>query len=183
MQVGVDACIAVGWIAFWIYWLVAAVGVKKGRIPWRHFAGVRLVIILLVLLLVRLGAFHGQAVTHDPWREVVGLAIFASGLATAVWARRQLGRNWGSPMSRKVDPDLVTTGPYRWVRHPIYSGLVVAVLGTAVAVSWYWLIVVAMVGAYFAYSAIVEERELMRRFPDTYPAYRHSTKMLIPFVL
>ena len=171
------------WVAFWIYWLVAAVGVKRGRTPWRHSAGVRVAIILVVLLLVRLGAFHGQAVTNDPWREGVGLAIFASGLGAAVWARRKLGRNWGSPMSRKVDPELVTTGPYRWVRHPIYSGIIVALVGTAVAVSWYWLIAVALLGTYFVYSAVVEERELVRRFPDAYPDYARATRMLIPFVV
>jgi protein-S-isoprenylcysteine O-methyltransferase Ste14 len=51
------------------------------------------------------------------------------------------------PMSLKVDPDLVTTGPYRTIRHPIYSGIILAMVGTAVAVSWYWLIAIALLGA------------------------------------
>jgi len=174
--------ILAAWVAFWIYWIFASVGVKKGRIRWSHEAGVRVVIVLIVLLLVRIGAIKGLAITSDPWLEGIGLAIFASGLALAVWARVYLGRNWGTPMSQKVDPDLVTTGPYRRVRHPIYSGIILAMVGTAVAVSWYWLIAVALLGTYFVYSALIEERDMIRLFPDAYPDYKRSTKMLIPSV-
>jgi protein-S-isoprenylcysteine O-methyltransferase Ste14 len=86
-------------------------------------------------------------------------------------------------MSQKVDPDLVTTGPYRTIRHPIYSGIILAMVGTAVAVSWYWLIAVALLGAYFVYSAVIEERYMTKLFPNSYPQYKRSTKMLIPFVV
>jgi protein-S-isoprenylcysteine O-methyltransferase Ste14 len=85
-------------------------------------------------------------------------------------------------MSRKNDPELVSSGPYRLVRHPIYSGILLAIIGTALALSWAWLIAAAMAGGYFAYSAIIEERNLTEQFPDTYPAYKRSTKMLVPFV-
>jgi len=86
------------------------------------------------------------------------LAVFVLGLALAVWARLYLGRNWGMPMSQKADPELVTTGPYRRVRHPIYSGIILAMIGTTIAVSLYWLVAVVLIGAYFTYSAITEER-------------------------
>jgi protein-S-isoprenylcysteine O-methyltransferase Ste14 len=86
-------------------------------------------------------------------------------------------------MSQKDDPELVTTGPYRLVRHPIYSGILAAGLGTAVALSWYWLFAVLLAGIYFVYSATVEERYLAEQFPDSYPAYKRSTKMLVPFIL
>jgi len=76
----------------------------------------------------------------------------------------------------------VTSGLYRLVRHPIYSGILVAGFGTAVTLSWLWLIAVFLAGVYFVYSATVEGRYLTGQFPDTYPAYRHSTKMLVPFV-
>lgn len=178
----VDLVILVAWVVFWIYWLVASVGVKSGRSRWSRFAGFRVAVILIVLLLVRIRAFNGQTITNDPWLEGIGLVIFASGLALAVWARMYLGRNWGTPMSQKVDADLVTTGPYRRVRHPIYSGIVLAMVGSAVAVSWYWLIAVALLGTYFVYSAVMEERYMTRLFPDDYPDYKRSTKLLIPFV-
>jgi protein-S-isoprenylcysteine O-methyltransferase Ste14 len=179
----VATVILVVWVAFWIYWLAASVGVKPGRTRWRHFAGIRVAIVLIILLLVRARVFKGQTITNDPWLEGIGLAIFLSGLAGALWARQHIGLNWGAPMSEKVDPKLVTTGPYRRVRHPIYSGILIAMVGTAIAVSWYWLIALALTGVYFVYSAVREERYMASLFPETYPDYKHSTKMLIPFIL
>ena len=85
-------------------------------------------------------------------------------------------------MSQKDDPELVRSGPYRLVRHPIYSGILLGGVGTAVALGWLWLIAVALAGVYFIYSATVEERLLTEEFPDAYPEYRRSTKMLVPFV-
>lgn len=170
------------WGAFWIYWLAAAVGTKRGHLRLGRFAGIRVAILVVVVVIARSHAVKGATVTSDPWLQGIGLALFLSGLAVALWARRYLGRNWGSPMSEKVDPELVTTGPYRSVRHPIYSGIILAMLGTAVAVSWYWLIIVGLMGGYFVYSATVEERYMTGRFPDLYPDYKRSTKMLVPFV-
>jgi protein-S-isoprenylcysteine O-methyltransferase Ste14 len=182
--IAVDIAIFVGWVAFWIYWLAASVGVKAGRTRWARLAGVRVAIILVVLLLLRLRVLKGhRAGTNDPWLQGIGLALFVLGLALAVWARIYIGRNWGMPMSEKADPELVTTGPYSVIRHPIYSGIILAMVGTAIAVSLYWLIAVALLGGYFIYSATREERYLTERFPDAYPRYKKSTKMLIPFVL
>jgi protein-S-isoprenylcysteine O-methyltransferase Ste14 len=179
----VATVIFVGWAAFWVYWLAASAGVKRGRTGLGRFAGIRVAILLIALLLARAHVFTGSTITSDPWRQGIGLVVFASGLAVAIWARRYLGRNWGMPMSEKVDPELVTTGPYRTVRHPIYSGIILALVGTAVAVSWYWLIAAGLAGSYFVYSAVMEERYMTGVFPDAYPAYKRSTKMLIPFVL
>jgi protein-S-isoprenylcysteine O-methyltransferase Ste14 len=85
-------------------------------------------------------------------------------------------------MTQKVEPELVTSGPYHLVRHPIYSGILVAGIGTAVALSWVWLIAVIVAAIYFIYSATVEERYMASQFPDVYPRYKRSTKMLVPFV-
>lgn len=178
----IDIVIGAGWLVFWIYWLAASAGVKAGRTRWTRFAGFRVAIVLVALLLLRLGVFKGRTVTRDPWLQVIGLVIFFLGLALAVWARVYLGRNWGMPMSEKADPELVTTGPYSTVRHPIYSGIILAMIGTTVAVSLYWLVAVVLVGAYFIYSAVMEERYMAGRFPDAYPKYKQSTKMLIPFI-
>lgn len=179
----VDIVIVFGWLAFWFYWLTASVGVKAGRTRWARFAGFRVAIVLLILLLLRLRVFKGyHAVTDAPWLRGIGLALFVLGLALAVWARVYLGRNWGMPMSEKADPELVTTGPYHTVRHPIYSGMILAMVGTAIAVSLYWLIAVVPLGGYFVYSAVMEERYLAERFPGAYPRYKQSSKMLIPFI-
>lgn len=177
-----DVVIFAGWAVFWIYWLVASLGAKAGRTRWTQFAGIRVAVVLIVLLLLRLRVLKGHAVTSDPWLKGIGLALFLLGLALAVWARIYIGRNWGMPMSEKADPELVTTGPYRKVRHPIYSGIILAMTGTAMAVSLYWLIAVAVLGAYFIYSAVMEERRMAELFPAAYPDYKRSTRMLIPFV-
>jgi protein-S-isoprenylcysteine O-methyltransferase Ste14 len=172
----------IGWGAFWIYWLVAAFSMKRGRVAWTRELGVRAVLAVVVLALFRLGAFYGHGLNSDPWRAGLGLAAFVAGLAFAIWARLHIGRDWGTPMSQKDDPELVTTGPYRLVRHPIYAGIVLASVGTAVALSWAWLVPVALAGAYFGYAALVEERNLARQFPDVYQAYMRTTKMIVPYV-
>jgi protein-S-isoprenylcysteine O-methyltransferase Ste14 len=179
----VELVFAVGWGAFWLYWLAAAFSTKRGRVPWSRELRIRAVIIVIVVLLFRFGAFRGHGQNTDPWRVGVGLVLFALGLAFAVWARIHIGRNWGTPMTQKDDPELVTSGPYHLVRHPIYSGILVGGIGTAVALSWLWLTAVGLAGVYFLYAATVEERYLAERFPDAYPVYRRSTKMLVPFVL
>lgn len=178
----VELIFGLGWAAFWIYWLVAATSMKRGRVPWSRELRFRGVMIIVIVLLVRIGAFRHDAVNSDAWRAALGLILFALGLAFAIWARVNIGRNWGTPMSQKEEPELVTSGPYRFVRHPIYSGILLAGFATAVALSWAWLIAVGLAGAYFVYSARVEERNLTVQFPVAYPTYKRSTKMLVPFV-
>ena len=178
----VELIFAVGWAGFWLYWLVAALSMKRGRVAWSRETRIRAVIAVLVILLIRLGAFRDHGLDTDPWRAAVGLVLFALGLALAIWARIHIGRNWGTPMMKKEEPELVTSGPYHLVRHPIYSGLLIAGAGTAVALNWVWLIAVALAGVYFIYSATVEERYMTQQFPDRYPNYRRSTKMLVPYV-
>jgi protein-S-isoprenylcysteine O-methyltransferase Ste14 len=173
---------AVVWAAFWLYWLIAAFSMTAGRPPWGRELGIRVVVAGLVIVLYRLGVFRHPGPRPGLLSGVLGLLLLIPGLGFAVWARRHLGRNWGMPMTQKRQPELVTSGPYRFVRHPIYSGLLLAVLGTALALGRLWLIAVALATLYFVYSATVEEHYMSRRFPDVYPAYRRSTKMLVPFV-
>ncbi len=170
------------WAAFWIYWLVAALSMKRSHVPWARELRIRALILVLAIVLIRFGAFRGHGLNTDPWRAGVGLILFGLGLGFAIWARVHIGGNWGTPMSQKDEPELVTSGPYHLVRHPIYSGILLASAGTAVALSWFWLIAVFLAGVYFVYSATVEERYMAKQFPETYPAYRRSTKMVIPFV-
>jgi protein-S-isoprenylcysteine O-methyltransferase Ste14 len=180
----VDVVIGAGWVAFWLYWLLASAGAKPGQSNWVRFAGVRVVLIVLVSVLIRLRILKGHAhgFTSDPVLWGIGLGVWVLGLALAIWARIYLGRNWGMPMSTKADPELVTTGPYRTIRHPIYTGILLGMIGTTIAISLYWLIAVAVIGAYFIYSSFVEERNMARLFPAAYPEYKRSTKMLIPFI-
>jgi protein-S-isoprenylcysteine O-methyltransferase Ste14 len=178
---GLRDAVSVMWVVFWTYWLLSSIGVKRGSRPARVRAPGAIVLIAVVLLL---RALHvGGLQPDDLALAIVGTAVFAAGLALAVWARLCLGSNWGMPMTQKDEPELVTTGPYRAVRHPIYSGILLAMLGTALVSNLLWLPAAAFIGAYFVHSASVEERLLTESFPRDYPRYRARTKMLIPYLL
>ena len=180
-----DTAVLIAWVVFWLGWLVSAFGAKPTVRSRRRARPVALLLIVIggaVIRVLRPGGPNGLAV-DAPGVRAIGAALVACGLGTAVWARITLGRNWGMPMTEKDEPELVTSGPYRLVRHPIYSGLVLATVGTALAVSVGWLVVAAVMGVYFGYSAVMEERTLTEQFPDAYPRYQAHTKMLIPFLL
>jgi protein-S-isoprenylcysteine O-methyltransferase Ste14 len=180
------------WTVFILYWIFSAIGVKKsvkgGR--WWRGAGLRVLVIATILLALRLQFF--RALVIDSEREVAassallapaGTAVCILGLASAVWARVHLGRNWGQPMSLKEGHELITTGPYAFVRHPIYTGILVAMFGSLLVEGALWLILLAVSGVYFIYSATVEDTLMSHEFPNLYPDYKRRTKMLIPFLL
>ena len=173
--------IGCAWLVFWVYWLASAATSKASvRGGWRT----RLTGVSLVAVIVIADAFGGDGLAvRSVILAAVGAALFGCGIALAVWARLHLGRNWGMPMTQRAEPELVTSGPYRFVRHPIYSGLLTAVLGTVLVNNLLGLIVVAVLTAYFYYCGTVEERNLATAFPAAYPQYRDRTKMLIPFLL
>ena len=175
--------ILIVWVVFWLGWFIAALGAKPtvGR-RWRVRPLLIIVVGGVVIRVVRPAGANGLAI-HAVAVRAIGAALVACGLGTAVWARVTLGRNWGMPMTEKDEPELVTSGPYRRVRHPIYSGIVLATVGTALAVNWGWLVVAGVMGAYFVYSAVTEERILTQQFPEAYPRYQAHTKLLIPFLL
>jgi protein-S-isoprenylcysteine O-methyltransferase Ste14 len=182
--VAVDVAIAIVWAVFWLGWLVAAFTAKQptARRRGRPIAVVIIVIGVVIIRAVRPGGPSGLLTTSSVVRGV-GAALVAAGLATAVWARVTMGRDWGMPMTQRDEPHLVTGGPYRQIRHPIYSGIMLAMIGTGLAVNVGWLIIAGVTAVYFGYSATVEERMLVQEFPDSYPSYQAHTKMLIPFLL
>jgi protein-S-isoprenylcysteine O-methyltransferase Ste14 len=184
------AFLAWGWVLFWLYWFIAALGTKRSvsfnvrKI--RLFFATRLVIVVVIVAVVHFLPNHRLVnyylASGNNLIVNVGVAIFAIGLLLAVWARLCLGKNWGTPMSEKQDPTLVTSGPYRVIRHPIYSGVLLAMLGSVLADGVYWLIILVAAGLYFGYSAYQEEKFMLRQFPQDYPGYQRRTKMLIPYL-
>jgi protein-S-isoprenylcysteine O-methyltransferase Ste14 len=179
------------WLIFVAYWAVMAAGAKRSIGARRRTgAGLRMVIIVLILLVLRLPVFrqairnaHAYAPGASMLMSVGGVALCALGIGLAIWARTYLGRNWGMPMSRKESPELVTSGPYAYVRHPIYTGMLIAMLGSAIGESLFWSLPLVLFGLYFVYSARNEEKLMMEQFPEQYPEYMSRTKMLVPFVL
>jgi protein-S-isoprenylcysteine O-methyltransferase Ste14 len=175
--------IYVVWGVFWIYWFMSATTANRSRRGGWRLRGVSAIIIIGASLIIRRLHGSGSLTVHSPVLEVIGTIVFLSGLAFAVWARIHLGRNWGMPMSQREEPELVTSGPYHYIRHPIYTGILSGLLGTALAINLYYLIALAVLAAYFVFSATVEERNMTASFPEQYPEYKAHSKMLIPFVL
>jgi protein-S-isoprenylcysteine O-methyltransferase Ste14 len=178
------------WLAFVVVWAVTALRAKRTlQTHWLNSwrARVTVAVLLLVVIVIRREVFHGHGpnfisgVIANPALNLAGVVLAALGIGVAIWARLYLGRNWGMPMSVKENAELVTTGPYAYVRNPIYAGIGLATLGSAL-IDWWWVVFLACAVAYFIYSAKVEERILLREFPDSYPAYKARTKSLIPFI-
>jgi len=172
----------IGWAVFWIGWLLAAFTAKASRDQSSLCSALRLGLFVAAAYFLRLGwRGGGHGLAGGPVLDGLGLALWAAGLALAIWARLYIGRNWGAPMSKRENPDLVTTGPYRLIRHPIYTGIIVAFIGTALATSLFGLIAAVALAGFFIFSAVREEKFLAREFPEAYPDYKAKTKMLIPF--
>lgn len=178
------------WAIFFAYWLIAALRTKRTIERsdgwWRRLA----LIVLALMLLSRsrtAGALrHLSLVLWSPTMlsNVVGGGLVLCGLLLALRARAVLAGNWSALVAIKAEHELVQRGPYRFVRHPIYSAMLLMLLGAAVVdgrLTWFIFLAVAIAG--LTIKARSEERLLTKHFPEAYPAYRRRTKAIIPFVL
>ena len=175
------------WIVFVVYWLISALQAKRhvSRGPgafWR-IIGLFLVIIVLNVSFFRTLNAQLSGSFSFPLMEPLGVLFVVFGIGLAVWARVHLGRNWGMPMSVQENAELAMTGPYAYIRNPIYSGVLLAMLGSMLVIGLSWFIPFIFFAIFFIYSAKAEEKLMLAQFPNTYPAYKKRTKMLIPFVL
>ena len=177
------------WAAWALYWLIAARSAKA--VARRESLASRLghlvpLSIAVVLLGVRRvpGWLGTRWVEPSGALEVTGIALVAAGLLFCVWARIVLGGNWSGTVTLKEGHVIVRSGPYRLLRHPIYTGLLVAFAGSAVALGeWRGWLAVAILAAALWRKLRIEERWLLESFGAEYAAYRQSTWALIPFVL
>ena len=174
------------WLIFIAVWFVGILTAK--RTLRRGWIGIwwRVAIIASVILALHYHLLDGRSylsgVVQSPALNILGLMLTAAGVALAIWARFYLGRNWGMPLAIKESPELVTTGPYAYIRNPIYTGVLMALLGSSFII-WWWAVIFVWSALYFIYAARGEEKIMLREFPDTYPAYKARTKMLVPFIL
>ena len=177
------------WLVLFAYWMIAAISAKRNagrRLRWKE-NGIRLGVIMLIVIALRAipGLRHSlrNAQAHMSGSLLIGaigVVICALGVGLALWARVHLGRNWGMPMSTKENPELVTTGPYEFVRHPIYTGILLAMLGSTIGGDVFWVLPLVLFGGYFVYSARREEELMIMQFPEQYRAYMQRTNMLLP---
>ncbi|MDE2037828.1 MAG: isoprenylcysteine carboxylmethyltransferase family protein [Patescibacteria group bacterium] len=174
------------WILFALVWLVSAFFTKKyAKRAGARWWVVRLLFVAVILIFIKLSGMRGAFLLwylHEPAARWAGMALTFAGIAVAFWARFNLGRNWGQPMSEKKDAELVTSGPYAYIRNPIYSGIFLAMAGSILVFGMLWILVLVPFAAYILPSVFAEERIMARLFPDAYPSYKARTKRLIPWV-
>jgi len=127
---------------------------------------------------------HRRFVPSDLLVDVLGISITVLGIGFAIWARFYIGENWSGTVTVKVGHELVRTGPYSWVRHPIYSGLLLATLGTALALGEIrGALAVPVLWLGFWFKTRIEERFMLKTFGAAYSDYSRSTGGLIPKLL
>ena len=174
------------WIALVLYWNLSARSVKSAAEPQDSAARLARLPVWLgfaLLLAAWVYPFGPVAVRRSPTSESIGVAICVLGLLVAIWSRKTLGTDWSQDVELKQGHTLVERGPYRWMRHPIYTGHLLMGLGTAIASG----LVIGFVGlASFLIGFLIklhqEERLLVRAFPSEYPAYQARVKALIPYL-
>ncbi len=172
------------WLAIGMLWLVARFNTKPAawRQPWPSLAiyGV-LVVVSFLLLAGVLPVPDARLVARRP--ELAGLASVIAGASLAVWSRLVLARNWSGAVELKAGHELIVRGPYRLVRHPMYAGLLLMFLGTAlVRGTGQAFGAVALFFALHVWKLRAEEALLARHFPGDFAAYQQRTKVLVPFV-
>jgi protein-S-isoprenylcysteine O-methyltransferase Ste14 len=170
------------WVVFFGIWTLLAM--SGGRGGERRSSPAAIVVRLLMIAAIVLAVRYRfpPAMDFGRFAPGAGAVLCIGGLAFAAWARVALGRSWGMPMTLREKPELVTHGPYAYVRHPIYTGMAFMAIGTTLVYSFLLLWAAILIG-YVLLSARREERDLEQLFPDTFPEYRRRSKMLVPFVL
>lgn len=177
------------WLVFIAYWFISAARGKAvvERQSLLSAAAHRIPIGLCWFLLAFRGLpppFNLPLTPRTDLTQIIGAAICVAGLFVTVWARRTLAGNWSSDVTFKQNHELIKAGPYRFVRHPIYSGLLLMCLGTALDIGQLrgWLGLVSLFIGFWI-KLTQEEKLLLRHFPDDYPAYCKQVKALVPFVI
>jgi protein-S-isoprenylcysteine O-methyltransferase Ste14 len=175
------------WIAFFVIWVLWAIGTKRTQT--RESPQSRLLYTIFTVAAFFAMFSHDAAfdwmrlriLPHDRWISNLGIALTATGLLFSIWARAYLGRNWSGAVTVKVEHQLIRSGPYRWLRHPIYSGMILALIGTAmnrgqlrgaVAVVLLWI--------GFTLKSRIEERFMKATFGADYDDYCRATGGIVP---
>jgi protein-S-isoprenylcysteine O-methyltransferase Ste14 len=182
--------ISVCWTLFAVIWLLAAFATKQSVYRESTVQRLRYTIpILLGGFLLAKGhrlsdPLDYRVIPHVEASAWSGVVLCIAGLAFCIWARFTLGRNWSGVVTLKGGHELITSGPYALVRHPIYTGLLTMFVGTVIVLGH----VAGIIAMPFVFGSLwiklrYEEKLMLKQFPNEYAAYQQRVKRLIPFIL
>ncbi len=178
------------WMLWAIYWWVASLGSKQSirresfGSHLSHVGPLIFAALLLGLPSAPLAILAVRLFSDAVSAFWIGAAITASGLLFSVWARLHIGANWSSAVTIKQDHELIASGPYSYVRHPIYTGILLGFVGSAIARDeWRGVLAVAIALGALWRKLSIEERWLSQEFGDAYADYRRRVAALIPYLL
>ena len=186
-----EGLIGASWALWVLYWMICAAHVKRTarREPlWSRASHLLPMVIAFGLLASPHDSYNGwlfaRFVPVGAPPKLAGSILVLAGLSFAIWARVHLGSNWSGRVTLKQNHELIRTGPYHWVRHPIYTGLLLAIFGTALVVGeWRGLVATALMVVSFWRKLRLEEALMCETFGEEYRRYREHTAALIPFVI
>lgn len=177
------------WLALFIYWWfgagrLKAVERRESRVQRASHSVPMLLAALLFILPGRDLSVLAAAFMERTWTSYsIGVVLVVLGCSFAILARRRLGSNWSAAVTLKHDHSLVQSGPYRHIRHPIYTGLVLAFAGTALALGeWRGLLALLMVCVSLVFKLRREERWMLEHFGTAYTDYRRGSWALLPWI-
>ncbi|MEO5626741.1 MAG: isoprenylcysteine carboxylmethyltransferase family protein [Dokdonella sp.] len=176
------------WLAWCVVWLIAARGVKSDRRQESPASRAgHLLPLVVAASLLWLPTLPGGFLCGRLWSATLttyftGVAIVALGLGFSIWARLHLGRNWSGTVTLKENHELIRSGPYALARHPIYTGLLLGFVGSAVSRDeWRGVLAVVIVFLALWRKFRLEERWMIETFGDAYQSYRNEVPALVPF--
>ncbi|HTB62541.1 MAG TPA: isoprenylcysteine carboxylmethyltransferase family protein [Opitutales bacterium] len=175
------------WLGIIAYWIITWQGNKKtvqSANPRGRLIGFLFFIVFAYALYHADGWLKTRLLPDNDTMHLLGTVCTASGIAFAIWARVTLGRNWSANPTIKEGHELITQGPYRFVRHPIYTGLLLAMFGTFFLQNGLLRDLLFCLFIVFGLrtKSLIEEKFMFQTFPQSYPDYCRRTKAIIPYI-
>jgi protein-S-isoprenylcysteine O-methyltransferase Ste14 len=175
------------WYVFAAYWAISWLRVKrtKSAEPLTSRLATIVPLVLAFMLLfsdsLRVGPLRRRFLPVEVWIGRSGIALTTVGVAVAIWARYSIGQYWSARVTLKEGHRVIRSGPYAWVRHPIYTGMLLAAMGTALVIGeWRGVLAVVVIWAVHSRKALREEAMLTGELGEEYASYRRSTGFLFP---
>ena len=177
------------WILLLAYWIFKSFGNKKDARKlsfWLHGTWPLSIMAIVLWTFLKPGGINQALISQTKFSQILGILLCAAGVAFAIWARKTLSTNWSAQVVIKENHELITTGPYAIVRHPIYTGFITTLLGTIIAINISILSIIAevLVVLYLWWKQKKEEKIILAQFLREYPEYKKNVpRALIPYLL